>query len=121
VTPQTPQTAQTSYAAQAAQEDVRRDLQASLEARRELGPEYDQHFLDALVEKLTRQVQIQQPAQVSASSDAHSGESLALAICSMIFGIPIVAIAGGEAQLVGIIVACAMILGVNLAFNLRHR
>lgn len=39
----------------------------------------------------------------------------------MIFGIPIVAIAGGEAQLVGIIVACAMILGVNIAFNLRHR
>lgn len=58
MTPQTPQTAQTSYAAQAAQEDIRRDLQASLEARRELGPEYDQHFLDALVEKLTRQVQV---------------------------------------------------------------
>lgn len=123
MTPQAPQTAQTStsYAAQAAQEDIRRDLQASLEARRELGPEYDQHFLDALVEKLTRQVQVQQPAQPPESSDAHSGESLALAICSMIFGIPIVAIAGGEAQLVGIIVACAMILGVNLAFNLRHR
>jgi hypothetical protein len=117
----TPQSSQTSHAAQAAQEDIRRDLQASLEARRELGPEYDQHFLDALVEKLTRQVQAQQPPQAPVSSDQHAGESLALAICSMIFGIPIVAIAGGQAQLVGIIVACAMIFGVNLAFNLRHR
>lgn len=111
----TPQSQQSPQAARATQEDVRRDLQASLEARRELGPDYDDHFLDALVEKLNRQVQQTQQRQVVKSKS--SDNSLALAICSLIFGIPIVAIAGGEADLVGIIVACAMIVGVNLAFN----
>ena len=115
MTSQSPQSAQT---ARATHDDIRRDLQASLEARRELGPEYDQHFLDALVEKLTQQVQQTQQTQVSTGK--HSDNSLALAICSLIFGIPIVAIAGGEANLTGIIVACAMIVGVNLAYNLRR-
>jgi uncharacterized membrane protein len=108
----TPQSPQTAEAARATHDDIRRDLQASLEARRELGPEYDQHFLDALVEKLTRQTQ-----QTQVSTGKHSDNSLALAICSLIFGIPIVAIAVGAAGSVGLIVACVMIVGVNLAFN----
>lgn len=111
----TPRSPQTAEAARATRDDIQRDLQASLEARRELGPEYDQHFLDALVEKLTRQVQQTQQTQVSTGK--HSDNSLALAICSLIFGIPIVAIAVGAAGPVGLIVACAMIVGVNLAFN----
>ena len=114
----TPQSQQSPQAARAAQEDIRRDLQASLEARRELGPGYDDHFLDALVEKLTRQVQQTQQKQVVKSE--HSEHSLALAICSLIFGIPIVAIAVGTAGPVGLIVACAMIVGVNLTFNFSH-
>ena len=118
MTPQSQQSPQTPQAARATQEDIRRDLQASLEARRELGPGYDDHFLDALVEKLNRQVQQTQQTQVVKSE--HSEHALALAICSLIFGIPIVAIAGGEAGLVGIIVVAAMIVGVNLAANLRR-
>jgi uncharacterized membrane protein len=39
---------------------------------------------------------------------------------SLIFGIPIVAIAGGETGLVGIIVVAAMIFGVNFAYNFRR-
>ncbi len=71
----TPQSQQSPQAARATQEDVRRDLQASLEARRELGPDYDDHFLDALVEKLNRQVQQTQQRQVvkSKSSEQFTG------------------------------------------------
>lgn len=112
MTPQSPQTTR------ATQEDIRRDLQASLEARRELGPGYDEHFLDALVEKLSRQVQQTQQKQVTTSE--RSNNSVALAICSLIFGIPIVAIASGTQGMAGLIVAAAMIVGVNLAFNFRR-
>jgi hypothetical protein len=112
MTPQSPQTTR------ATQEDIRRDLQASLEARRELGPGYDEHFLDALVEKLSRQVQQTQQKQVTTSE--RSNNSVALAICSLIFGIPIVAIASGTQGMAGLIVAAAMIIGVNLAFNFRR-
>ncbi len=113
----TPQSQQSPQAARAAQEDIRRDLQASLEARRELGPGYDDQFLDALVEKLNRQMQ--QTQQTHVDSGKRSENALALAICSLIFGIPFVAIAGGEVGLVGIIVVAAMIFGVNFAYNFR--
>ncbi len=114
----TPQSQQSAQAERATQEDIRRDLQASLEARRELGPGYDDHFLDALVEKLNRQVQQTQQTQVVKSE--HSEHALALAICSLIFGIPIVAIAAGTQGLPGLLIACLMILGVNFAFNFRR-
>jgi hypothetical protein len=114
----TPQSQQPQQAARATQEDIRRDLQASLEARHELGPGYDDHFIDALVEKLTHQVQQTQQSQVVKSE--HSEHSLALAICSLIFGIPIVAIATASQGLPGLIIAAAMIVAVNLAFNFRR-
>ena len=120
MTPQSQQSPQTVQAARATQEDIRRDLQASMEARRELGPGYDEHFLDALVEKLTKHSQqIQQAPQRHASADSHVGEALALGICSLIFGIPIVAITNA-AGLPALIVACAMIVGVNIAYNFRR-
>ena len=117
MTTQSRQSPQTAQAERATQEDIRRDLEASLEARRELGPGYDEHFLDALVEKLTRQVQQTQQHQEVKSEN--SGNALALAICSLIFGIPIVAIAS-SVNLAALIIACAMIVGVNIAFNFRR-
>lgn len=98
-------------------EDIRRDLQATLAARRELGTEYDEHFLDALVEKLTAKVRQEvtnapRPAQPSSrlSRDQRTG----LAICSLIFAIPIIAItigAGGGLYFLG---GIAMIVIINL-------
>lgn len=114
----TPQSQQSPQAARAAQEDIRRDLQASLDARRELGPSYDDQFLDALVERLTRQVQQTQQQQVV--KNEHSDHALALAICSLIFGIPIVAIAVSSQGLPGLIIAAAMIVAVNIAFNMKR-
>ena len=123
MTPQSQQSPQTAQTERATREDIRRDLQASMEARRELGPGYDEHFLDALVEKLTKHSQqmqqMQQAPQRHVSADNHVGEALALGICSLIFGIPIVAITNA-AGLPALIVACAMIVGVNIAFNFRR-
>ncbi len=101
----------------AASGDIKPDLQATLAARRELGPEYDEHFLDALVEKITavQQVRQRQP-ELPTKKSPPTDQQLGLAICSLIFGIPIVAIAGGEASLAGVVVACLMILGINVFF-----
>jgi len=98
--------------------EIKREIQATLAARRELGSEYDDQFLDALVEKLSRQSPAQRPQPPrlpQRSSALDSGQRLSLAICSLIFGIPLVAIGGGIADLVGIIVVCAAILGINFA------
>ena len=97
-------------------EDIKRDIQASLEARRELGPAYDEQFLDALVERMTREVaQVRQSRpQVPADNHFTAKQRSELAICSLIFGIPLIAIAGGEAGLAGIIAVCVAIVAINL-------
>lgn len=102
--------------------EIKREIQATMAARRELGSDYDDQFLDALVEKLSRQPTMQraqQPKVPQRSNALDAGQRLSLAICSLIFGIPLVAIAGsvtgGIGDLVGIIVVCAAILGINIA------
>jgi hypothetical protein len=101
-------------------EDVRRDLQATLAARRELGTSYDDHFLDALVEKLSAQVRqeiataprVQQPSN-KLSPEQRTG----VAICSLIFGIPIIAIAlgaGGAFAPLYFLAALGLLALVNL-------
>ncbi len=97
-------------------DDIRRDLQATLAARRELGPEYDDHFLDALVEKLTakvRQEVASAPRPAPPSNKLSRDQRTALAICSLIFGIPIIAITASAGPLF-FIGAIAMIMVVNL-------
>ena len=97
-------------------QELKRELQATLSARRELGPEYDDQFIERLVEKLTAQVrrevtQAPRPRALALSSEQRT----AIAICSFIFGIPLVAIAGGEVGSIGLIVAFLALVLINLA------
>jgi type VI protein secretion system component VasF len=97
-------------------EDIRRDLQATLAARREMGTGYDDQFLDALVEKLTAQVRQEiatAPRPQQQSSKLSNEQRTGVAICSLVFGIPLIAIAttGG---LTYILVIAAMIALINL-------
>lgn len=96
--------------------DIQRELQATLSARRELGPEYDDQFIERLVEKLTVQVR-QEVARAPKprSAGLPSDQRTAIAICSLIFGIPLVAIAGGIAGPIGLIVAFVAIVLINVA------
>lgn len=97
-------------------QELRRELQATLSARRELGPEYDDQFIERLVEKLTAQVrrevaQAPRPRVPALSSEQRT----AIALFSFIFGIPLVAIAGGEVGSIGLIVAFLALVLINLA------
>jgi hypothetical protein len=115
-TPQQPAT--TSHADLATAADIKRDLQATLAARRELGPEYDEHFLNALVEKLTAVQRAQQPSpQPPARHAPPTDQQLGLAICSLIFGIPLVAIAAGALGSPGVVVAFVALLALNYLFD----
>jgi len=98
-------------------DDINRELQATLQARRELGTTaYDEHFIEALVEKLRAEARSAQPQHrdVGLPSD----QRLALAICSLIFGITLIAIV--HADLIGLILVCVTLLGINAAFNARR-
>jgi hypothetical protein len=98
-------------------DDINRELQATLQARRELGTTaYDEHFIEALVEKLRAEARAAQPQHRDVGPP--SDQRLALAICSLIFGIPLIAIV--HADLIGLILVCVTLLGINAAFNARR-
>ena len=97
-------------------QDLQREIQATLSARRALGSEYDDQFIQRLVERLTAQVHQEvarapRPHASGLSSEQRTG----IAICSLIFGIPLVAIAGGIGGPVGLAVAFVALVLINLA------
>jgi hypothetical protein len=97
-------------------EDLRRELQATLAARHEIGSAYDDQFIERLVERLTTQVRQEVARAPRPRSTALTGrERQPIAICSLIFGIPLVAIAGGIAGPFGLAIAFLALVLINLA------
>lgn len=95
-------------------DNLSRELQAALAAREELGPAYDEHVAQALADKIMVQVRSElaaaKPKQRGLSRDQRTG----LAICSLIFLIPLVAILGGMFGGWGAFGAIAAVLALNL-------
>ncbi len=90
----------------------RDELHAALEARRELGPEYERELVEAFAEKLEHRLDARlgkrQPVK------RQRDHELALAIVSLGVAIPLIAIAGGTAGLAGVLAVCAAIVLVNV-------
>ena len=96
----------------------RDELRAALEARRELGPEYDDHVLDSFARELEKRFDERYGRQVTRRRSEHKDKELALAIVSLVFAIPALAIAGGIVGLAGIVAVSVAIVLVNLVFRL---
>jgi hypothetical protein len=95
-------------------DDLKRDVQASLEARRELGPAYDDHFIQQLTERMMAQVRQEMariPQRPAPRSKLDSSQRTGVAICSLIFGIPLIAITAsqGFAFFIAVIAMIALI------------
>jgi hypothetical protein len=115
-------------------EEVRRDAEAALAARMELGPEYNDYVAAGLAERVediaeARAAELRQQAleasRAQAADQSGRGRQFALAIVSMVMGIPITAISASEVDpsIIGIAVSWAGIVGVNWvhARTLRKR
>jgi hypothetical protein len=115
-------------------EELQRDAEAALAARMELGPEYDEYVAEGLAERVEdiaearaaelRQ-QILEASRAQAAEQSGHGRQLALAIVSMVMGIPITAISASEVDpsIIGIAISWTGIVGVNWihARSLRKR
>ncbi len=93
---------------------------------RELGPEYDTELVNAFAERIERAVEARAQESRYAVKRANrpnpgGGRQFTLGILSLIFGIPITAIAGVTADATGLIVAWAGIVGVNAAHAWQTR
>jgi hypothetical protein len=98
----------------------RDDIAASLAARRELGPDYDAAFVEAVAERVERAVAVRRP--VAAENDK-AERAMALTVVCVTLGvsIPTTAIVVNQAGLSGLIVVWLALVTINVAFALRPR
>ncbi|MCX4692977.1 hypothetical protein [Streptomyces sp. NBC_01408] len=103
-------------------QELKKELDATLDARRELGPEYESALVDSFVEKVDTQVRRRlaeerlSAARGSAGPavvDGNFGERFGFAIITLVLAIPLSAIAATQAHLPGLLVAWGGIVGVN--------
>lgn len=110
--------------------DLRKELDATLRARGELGEEYDSALVESFLDKVDQRIdgaverrvrrQFAEQRMVSAR-DARSpgpadsfGERFGFGIVSLVLAVPLSAIGGGVADLPGLLAAWAGIVGVNV-------
>ncbi|WP_264924018.1 hypothetical protein [Streptomyces sp. A012304] len=126
--------------------ELKRELDASLQARRELGEEYESALVDSFLEKVDQRVDAAverrvrrqfAESQMAAARDSRSpgatdswGERFGFGIVSLVLAVPLSAIGAGTAHLPGLLVTWVGIVGVNVVqaartspglFGLRRR
>ena len=116
--------------------ELKKELDASLQARRELGEEYESALVDSFLEKVDqridggveRRVRRQfAEQQMTVARDSRSpqatdswGERFGFGIVSLVLAVPLSAIGGGVADLPGLLVAWLGIVGVNVVQAARN-
>ncbi|KUO18974.1 hypothetical protein [Streptomyces dysideae] len=110
--------------------ELKKELDATLQARRELGEEYESALVDSFLEKvdqridgaverrLRRQLAEQQMVAARGARSPRPtdtwGERFGFGIVSLVLAIPLSGIGGGVAGLKGLLVAWFGIVGVNV-------
>jgi hypothetical protein len=84
----------------------RDEARAALEARRELGPDYETELVERFAEQVESRLRERAPARTN-------NQSTAIVIVSLLAAIPLIAIAGGTVGLAGVIAVCAALVLVN--------
>ncbi|MFD9729997.1 hypothetical protein [Streptomyces sp. NPDC059072] len=116
-------------------QELKKELDATLDARRELGPEYEAALVDSFVEKVDTQVRRRLAEErllsarggggpTAALGDGNFGERFGFAIVTLVLAVPLSAIAAAQAHLPGLLVAWGGIVGVNFIHaskSLRRR
>ncbi|MFF4400794.1 hypothetical protein [Streptomyces sp. NPDC001480] len=116
--------------------DLKKELDATLHARRELGEEYETALVDSFLEKVEQridgaverrvrrqlaeqQLQVARGSRESRNGGDSWGERFGFGIVSLVLAIPLSAIGGGIAHLPGLLTAWAGIVGVNAVQAVR--
>jgi GTPase Era involved in 16S rRNA processing len=96
-------------------EIVRRDeLQAAIEARRELGAEMEPHLIDAFVERIERRI-AERTEESERSLKRKRDHQKEMVLGAMGISIPLLGIAAVFTGLAGVIVVCAALAVIAVA------
>ncbi|MFF2811498.1 hypothetical protein ACFVT2_30860 [Streptomyces sp. NPDC058000] len=116
--------------------ELKKELDATLQTRKELGSEYESELVESFLEKLDKdvdrrvrrqlaeqQMQVARGAQPPRRTNVNSEfwERFTFAVVSLVLAIPLSAIAVVNAGLVGLAVCWAGIVGVNAVHGLGPR
>lgn len=105
------------------------EFRAAAETHHELGPAYRDAVIESFLDKVGREIDARVDArlarqQPTACRHARSGTSLALAITSMAFGIPLsaIAVAAGKHPVgfMGLLVIWVAIAAINIAYSVSQ-
>jgi hypothetical protein len=117
------------------------DVRAAAETHQELGPDYQAAVIDSFLDKVGREIDARVDARMAAPRQAHypqpaqpaqppahhphGNSAFALAVISMVLGIPLSAIAVSAGShpvgLSGLLVIWLAITAINVAYSLRTR
>ncbi len=116
--------------------DLKKELDATLQARRELGEEYESALVDSFLDKfeqrldgaVDRRVRRQMAEQqmvvargaTSPRTSAGWGGRFGFSVISLVFAVPLSAIAAVQAGLPGLLVTWAGIVGINAVQAIRE-
>lgn len=107
--------------------EVRKDLQATLGARAELGPEMDEHLIGAFLDRIETRIEVRVQQAVAearkmepAAPRAKSGNLAGVMVPSIALSIPLIAIAGAMAGGWGIAAVMATVLFINVMYFLAE-
>jgi hypothetical protein len=104
----------------------RSDVETAVEARRELGPEYDRHVIDSFVDRIERRVEERLGERRPARSDGPRPIPLLLPLGSLGIGIGATGAAlgptnGGAGGIIVAVIAWIAIALVNIAYAATRR
>ena len=92
----------------------RDELEATIEARRELGPALEPELVDRFLERIEKRIDERIRAGTASRSSHHSHEAFVITLVSLGISIPLIAIAASQAQLAGVIAVCAALVLINV-------
>ncbi|WP_338743532.1 hypothetical protein [Actinomadura luteofluorescens] len=105
----------------------REDLTAAMAARRELGPDYDDAFIETVVDRIEETLDARAAAprtrRRAPAPEPRRGDrdhSLAMAILSLLAAIPLSAIGVVNAGLPGLLIALTGVVLVNFTYTFRR-
>jgi hypothetical protein len=103
--------------------DLKRELEATLNARQEVGSQLEPQLVERFVDKIDAEIDRRVDARLASQTRdrSHRPVPLAVPLGSLGIGIPLVGAAGGIAHLAGVIAACIAIVLVNAFYYISTR
>ena len=96
--------------------ELKKELNATLQARRELGDDYESALVDSFMAKVDQRIAgaVERRLRRRLAEQQMVGERFGFGIVSLVLAIPLSAIGAGTAHLPGLLVSWVGIVGVNV-------